>query len=170
MNNKILKTEIGGAIFLILMGSFMHFAYSNFFHFDLMRFFAPINESIWEHMKLAYVPLVLFSFFEFWFLKFKNKSNFFFIKTLEMYIIVFTTAFLFYTYSGIIGFNLLFADILVYVLAVITGQYISYKKLINLKDNKLQLGVACILALILLFAFTYFTLYPPSIPLFISKS
>ena len=46
-----------------------------------------------------------------------------------MYLIMFVIAISFYTYSGILGYNLLAIDILTYFLAVIVGQMYSYKNL-----------------------------------------
>ena len=108
-------------------------------------------------MKLAYFPLFVFSIFEFLILKFKNKSKFFFTKVLEMYLIMIVTTVSFYTYSGILGYNLLVADILTYVLAVIVGQVFSYKSLNNEINKKGYLLWGWVLLTILIFCFSLFT-------------
>jgi ACR3 family arsenite efflux pump ArsB len=76
----------------------------------------------------------------------------------------------FYTYTGIIGFNTLWADILLtFVIPVIIGKYISYKLLIreNQPRNKI---IPAFSLLILLFAFVLFTFRPPHLPLFEDKN
>jgi len=45
-NKKLLKLEIIGTLFLIIMGSVMHFTYSDLFHYDFVKLIAPINESV----------------------------------------------------------------------------------------------------------------------------
>ena len=54
-------TVVGGAAVLAL-GATAHFFYewsgNNFF----VGMFSPVNESVWEHMKLAFFPMLLFSF------------------------------------------------------------------------------------------------------------
>jgi len=168
-NKKLLKLEISGGIFLIFAGSFMHFVYSNFWPNLFTSLIAPINESVWEHMKLAYFPLFVFSIFEFLILKFKNKSKFFFTKVSEMYLIMLVTTVSFYTYSGILGYNLLIADILTYVLAVIVGQVFSYKALNNDINKKNYLLWGWFLLTILIFCFSLFTFWQPNISLFIPQ-
>ena len=53
-------TVVGGAAVLAL-GAAAHFFYewsgNNFF----VGMFSPVNESVWEHMKLAFFPMLLFS-------------------------------------------------------------------------------------------------------------
>lgn len=166
MNNKLLKWEILGGIFLILAGSFMHFVYSNFWPNIFTSLIAPINESVWEHMKLAYFPLFLFSILEYFILKTKNINRFFYIKITEMYLIMFVIAISFYTYSGILGYNLLAIDILTYFLAVIVGQMYSYKNLKKETDKTHTLLLNWILGIILIVAFSLFTFYQPNIALF----
>ena len=166
MNNKLLKWEILGGIFLIIAGSFMHFVYSNFWPNIFTSLIAPINESVWEHMKLAYFPLFLFSILEYFILKTKNINRFFYIKITEMYLIMFVTAISFYTYSGILGYNLLAIDILTYFLAVIAGQIYSYKNLKSEIDKKYASSLNWILGIILIVAFSLFTFYQPNIALF----
>ena len=50
-----------GIIFTIILGSLSHFFYewsnNNFF----VGLFTPINESTWEHMKLLFFPMLLYS-------------------------------------------------------------------------------------------------------------
>ena len=61
MNKLKYFTVVGGAAVLAL-GAAAHFFYewsgNNFF----VGMFSPVNESVWEHMKLAFFPMLLFSF------------------------------------------------------------------------------------------------------------
>ena len=50
-----------GGIFVLLLGTAAHFFYDLSGENFLVGMFSPINESTWEHMKLAFFPMLLFS-------------------------------------------------------------------------------------------------------------
>ena len=65
-----------------ILGFFVIFALCFLFHFlydwlpnSLFSIFFPVNESIWEHMKLIYSSFVFYGIFDYILLK-KNKINF----------------------------------------------------------------------------------------------
>ena len=61
MDKKLLLYLITGIIFTFLAGTLLHFAYewsgTNFW----VGLFAPVSESIWEHMKLLFFPMLIYS-------------------------------------------------------------------------------------------------------------
>ena len=70
----------------------------------------------------------------------------------------------YYTYSGVLGKNIDIVNIIIFILAVIIGQYVSYKKMKSkFYCNNL---VAIIILVILYLYFLVFTFYPPQIGLF----
>ncbi len=73
MNLRTVK--IVGVVFLFLLSFLWHFLY-DFFPFDIVAFFFPVNESIWEHMKIIYSVLLVGSLFQ-WILyrKYDIKVN-----------------------------------------------------------------------------------------------
>ncbi len=147
----------------------MHFVYSDILKNVFTALIAPINESVWEHMKLAYIPLFLFSIIEYTILKYKNLSKFLFVKAVEIYIIMTTIVVSFYGYTWILGKNILVFDILTYILAVIVGQIFSYKILKNNISNKNYLWAGILLTVALILLFSFFTFWPPNISMFIAK-
>lgn len=147
----------------------MHFVYSDIWKSVFTAIIAPINESVWEHMKLAYIPLFLFSIFEYKILKYKDLPKFLFAKSIEMYIIMITIVVSFYGYTWILGKNILVFDILTYILAVIVGQIFSYKILKNNISNKNYLWAGILLTVALILLFSFFTFWPPNISMFIAK-
>ncbi len=157
---------IRGIIFTSILGTLFHFVYKwsggNFF----VGLFSPINESIWEHTKLIFFPILIYSLLP-------NKD----IK--EKYpcidsamvsgslIGVLSIIVLYYTYSGIIGFNVAFADILIFYLSVILSFYVIYSFTLSCKAEK-YFKILQILQIIMVCLFVAFTLYPPDIPLFLN--
>ena len=61
MDKKLLLYLITGIIFTFLAGTLLHFAYewsgTNFW----VGLFAPVSESTWEHMKLLFFPMLIYS-------------------------------------------------------------------------------------------------------------
>jgi uncharacterized membrane protein YoaK (UPF0700 family) len=169
MNKTIKKLTYVGAIFVIIFGSLFHFVYGWSGNNKIIGALTPVNESVWEHLKLALIPILLFAFVEWLVLRFQKK-NIICAKAAEIWLVLFLITSFFYTYTGIIGFNTLWADILLtFVIPVIIGKYISYKLLIreNQPRNKI---IPAFSLLILLFAFVLFTFRPPHLPLFEDKN
>lgn len=165
MNKKILIWEISGMVFIILLGSFMHFL------FELTGYWAPIgavsavNESVWEHLKLGYFPLVIFTLIEYNFIK-MDVENIALAKFLASLIIVFFIIVFFYIYTGILGDHLLFLDILAFILSVILAQSVSFK-ILTAKDFGKTVSLISLAGFIILgILFIIFTYIPPHLPLF----
>ncbi len=90
MNSKILKLEIWGIIFTIFLGVLLHFTFEWSNKFWLVGMFSAVNESTWEHLKLAVIPAFLWMLIELIILKEKPK-NFIFAKTKGIYSMPFLT-------------------------------------------------------------------------------
>jgi len=160
MQSKILTLEIIGAIFIIVLGGLLHFTFEWSNQFWLVGIFSAVNESVWEHLKLAVMPALLWLFIEMKLLKEKPK-NFFFAKTKGIWAMPFFIILIFYSYKAILGKNFLVLDILTFIVAVILGQLISYKIMFWEKIPGFYNKIGIILLFILFFAFVIFTFYPP---------
>jgi uncharacterized membrane protein len=77
-----------------------------------------------------------------------------------------TIVVLFYSYTAILGHDLLIADILIFVVAVIVGQLVSYKLLTASPLPERLNRFAPIALAVLGILFVLFTFYPPQVPLF----
>lgn len=49
-----------GILFTMILGSLSHFFYGWSGDFFLVGLFSPVNESVWEHLKLLFFPALLF--------------------------------------------------------------------------------------------------------------
>jgi len=160
MQSKILKLELIGALFIIFLGSLLHFAFEWANKFWLVGIFSAVNESTWEHLKLAVIPALLWMLIEMRLLK-ERPENFFFAKTKGIYAMPFFIVVIFYSYKAILGKNFLVLDILTFVIAVILGQLLSYKLMFWKSLPKIYNKIAIVFLLLLFFAFVIFTFYPP---------
>ena len=61
---KQLKTDtIIGILFVIITGTLSHFFYDWSGNSRIAGFVTPVNESVWEHMKLLFFPMLLYALF-----------------------------------------------------------------------------------------------------------
>ncbi len=166
MNNKrILFYELAGGVFIIIFGSVLHFTFELSGRQVIVGVFSAVNESVWEHLKLGFWPALAFALFEFKHLR-KAANNFLLSKTVGIYLIPTTIIVLFYSYTAIVGESILAIDVLIFIIAIIVGQAVSYRILTG-KILPPKLGLAALIALLLLaLAFVLFTFYPPQFPLF----
>lgn len=167
MNMKQIKIYmIAGAIFVAVLGTILHFAYALSGNQILVGLFTPVNESIWEHTKLIYFPMLLYAVY----LNQKLKEDYpcvcpaMIAGALSGVLFIIT---LFYTYTGIVGFHVAFIDISIFYISVIASFYIVYRFLMSCKIDKWNVALQ-ILNILMIGSFILFTFYPPEIPLFIA--
>lgn len=171
MNQKNLsapeKWILCGIPVLFLAGSILHFLYDLTGKTLIAALFSPVNESIWEHIKLAVIPVILW-----WSLYYIFRGKQYGIekdKWFEGALYAVSAAIIFipmlyYFYTGAFGVKILWIDILILLAALSAGQ------LLGLHIYRCGKGinthtVLLIFAGILLF-FILFTFLPPRIPLF----
>ena len=168
MNSSIsLKSfAILGIIFTFVLGSLLHFVYGLSGNNYYVGFFVPVNESVWEHLKLAFYTWLIYGLICYPLLK-HTAHNYWLgiaLGTLlaNLFIVVF-----FYTYTGIIGHSILALDIVSFLVACVIAGYTFYKLLTGPDYSSFYnpLGLLLIISIILLFA--YFTYHPLDIPLFV---
>lgn len=165
MNKKILLWEIVGAIFVIIMGGVFHFAFDWLGQWKPAALIFAVNESIWEHNKIGFWPAVIFAVVEFFFIGKYNK-NFFYAKAIQLLLIPTLIMSLFYTYTGIIGYDTLVMDLIIFVIAVVVAQVMSYRILKKESVSKSTNIISIVIIAILIVTFSTLTYFPPHIPLF----
>lgn len=165
MKNSVLVWEIIGILFITFLGSFLHFLFELSGYIPLVGAIAAVNESVWEHLKLGFWPLVLFSLIEYRFVR-KDTNNFIIAKTVAAFIIPVVIIVFFYTYTSILGTDLLFLDIFSFVLSIVIAQLVSYKILTLDKISNTYSIVSIISLIVLGVMFIVFTYFPPYFPLF----
>lgn len=165
MNNKInlIKFQIFSMIFAIFLGILLHFTYKLSKNNFIVGLFSATNESTWEHLKLLFFPMVITTIIGCFIFK-HTLPNFLCSKTIGIITSLICIIVFFYTYTGIIGTNYAFLNILTFILSVIIGEYVTYMLIIN---NFTFKNIFCIYILIILtISFFVFTFTPPKINLF----
>ena len=163
MNKSIFKFQLSSAIFIAILGTFLHFTYNLSGGNVIVGLFSAVNESTWEHLKLIFFPNLITIIIGYFYIG-KNIPNFLCAKTLGLITSILFTIIFFYTYTGILGYNIAFINILTFYTAVILGEYTAYRIMLsNFKCNK---KIAIIILSVLFACFVIFTFNTPQIGLF----
>ena len=84
MKQSISYWQVAGFLFTSILGTFLHFLFDLSGQSVIAAIFSAVNESIWEHMKLIYYPMLLFALIEFQFWG-KDHKQFWCIGRLAKY-------------------------------------------------------------------------------------
>ncbi len=114
---------IGAGLVLILSVP-LHFLHDWIGDLFFLAWFFPVNESIWEHLKLLATPMLALSI-PAYFLYGKNFPNFLPVRLLSILIGMAGIIVSFYTYTGILGTHFLFADGMTLVMGVFCAYWFS---------------------------------------------
>lgn len=153
-----------GAIFVTVLGTLSHFFYDLSNQNFIVGFFSPINESTWEHMKLVFFPMLLFSFFAIS----KIKDNYPCITSSLLSGILlgtFLIPIIFYTYTGILGYNVFILDLLTFLLSVIGAFFVAYRLTLSCRMQEYTMLLWIAVGIVFL-CFLLFAIAPPDIALF----
>ncbi len=160
--SKIVKFQIFSVIFVIVLGTLLHFTYEWSNKNVIVGAFSAVNESTWEHLKLIFFPMLITTILGHFYLK--NNNNLLCAKLIGILTSLLFIVIFFYTYTSILGTNFSILDIGSFFVSVILGEYIAYKILISKYICKTKLAIIVLIILTILFIlFTYVT---PNIFLF----
>ena len=153
-----------GIFFVLVTGTLSHFFYQWSHQNVIISLFCPVNESVWEHMKLVFFPMLLYSIFLYRIFSSKLPCVTSSLPLTILYSTILVPV-LFYTYTGILGKNFMILDLLTFAVSVIAGFYILSSRSRSYKYSRLLrfLWIFVFLFMVCFFIFTYF---PPHLPLF----
>ena len=153
------KTRIYAIIGIFLLSFLCHFVF-DFFPCILTSIFFPVNESIWEHMKILFTATILYGIIDYIIL---SKNN---ISFNNFSLQLFASAFLAISIFLIIYFpiyntygELLPLTLIIMLITYIICQYISYK-ILKLRNIQYVNTLSIILIIIMYIIFTYLTYFP----------
>lgn len=158
--------QIAFAILSLIAGVLMHFLYEWTGYNYLAGLISPVNESTWEHLKLLFFPVLIFTIFEYFYIG-RLFPAFITARTIGCTAgLLFIVAF-YYTYTGIIGEHYLWMDILTFFLGVILCYTLTWNLTLKKKAGNFCTNIFCIFFLLFLTGILfYFTYTPPMLPLF----
>ena len=161
--NKIKKFQIFSIIFTFILGTLLHFTYKLSGQNNLIASVSSINESVWEHLKLLFFPMLITTIIGYIYLG-KEYKNFICSKTFGIVLSMIFTIIFFYTYTGILGKNIAVIDIVSFFISAVIGECASYILIIN--KYKCNNKIAIFILLIILISFIFFTYNTPNLGIF----
>jgi hypothetical protein len=164
-NRAALRWELTGIAVIFLAGSVLHFVFDWTGHWRPIAWFAAVNESVWEHFKLAFWPGVLYAMVECLPLR-RSVNNFWVGKGIGLFFMPVVVAVLFYGYTAVLGHHHIAVDILIFFLAVGIGQWVSYR-ILAAADMGTAVRRGAMVGLVVMAAvFALFSYWPPRAFLF----
>lgn len=165
----IQRWELVGVFVIFLVGSAYHFVYDWSGGWVVLAAIAPVNESVWEHLKMAIWPAIFYALVEYRVVLDRVKG-FWMAKLVSICMIPVVIVVLFYLYTGIVGHHVLFVDIFIFFVAIAIGQYLSYRLIVGelFEDRLNNLGIIGLVFVVAVFA--VWTFIPPELPVFLDPT
>ena len=146
MRKRLFFWELAGFLFTSAVGSLLHFVYEWSGGSLAAAVVSAVNESTWEHMKLLFVPMFLFSVVQVCVLG-KTYPNFLAVRAVSIVTGLTLIPVLYYTYTGAWGQMRDWANIAVFFLAAL-GAFLLDCSL--LRRNRLSSPWQQVLGLVML--------------------
>lgn len=155
-----------GAVFTIILGTLLHFAYDFFGSSEFVAIFSAVNESTWEHLKLLFFPVMIFAIAEY-FIYGKNMPNFWAAKVMSLLAGMLSIVIIFYTYTGVFKGSNSIVNIALFVASAIFTYWLACKFMENnCFEAPLINKISFWAAVILFILFWVYTFYPPLLNIF----
>jgi len=167
--NRVLKWFIIGIPVLFGFGFIMHFIYKWSGESRIVGIFAPVNESVWEHLKLSFWPVNIWWASGFFIIRRKSKvsvSKWILSCAVAQLVCPLIILSFYYTYTGAFGTHSMILDILSLLLGLAAASALAYHVYKYAEPCRYCMYISIAILIILAVLFTVFTYKPPHIPLF----
>lgn len=165
MKKSIVFWQFIGFAFVCVAGTILHFVFDWSGENIVIGLFSAVNESIWEHIKLLYFPMLVFAFVENKFLVSEHR-NFWFAKTVGFIIGILLIPALYYTYTGAFGVKADWFNIMIFFITAFVVFFTETKIIKSSREYRISPTVLKAFILILGALLVIFTFSPPKAPLF----
>ena len=164
MDRSVRLWQLFGFAVTALGGTFLHFLFDWLDGAVWVAPFSGVNESTWEHMKLLFWPMLLYTVVQSVF--FRHRKDFWCIKLRGILLGLLLIPVIFYTYNGVIGKSPDWLNITIFFLSA-AAVYLYEARLFESEEVPCRsqrwaiagLGVVALL-------FVVFTFFPPELGLF----
>ena len=165
MKKTIPYWQMVGFVFTAVVGTLLHFLFDWTGGSVAAALFSAVNESIWEHLKLLFYPMVAFALMESFFWG-KDIASFWYVKLIGILIGLVLIPVVYYTYTGILGVKADWFNITIFFLTAGIVYWVETKLFQNgfacPLGSKWAVALICLIAIV----FTILTFVPPRIPFF----
>ena len=165
MKRSIPFWQMAGFVFTGVVGTLLHFLFDLAGGSVIAALFSAVNESIWEHLKLLFYPMLAFAMTEYlvWG---KEISAFWCIKLMGMGTGLLLIPMIYYGYTGILGVSADWFNIAIFFVAAAMTYWMETRLFRSGRTCPVSGKLALVLIGALVAVFTVLTFVPPCIPLF----
>ena len=165
MRKRLFWWELAGFLWTCAAGTLLHFLYDWSGGNVIAAAFSGVNESTWEHMKLLFFPILLFSVVQVCVMG-RNYPNLLAVRTLSILAGLVLIPVLFYTYTGALGIQESWVNIAIFYVTALVCFLLDFTLL---SRGRLSAPWQQIVGLLVLwslaFSFVCFTFRPLEFPL-----
>ena len=165
MKKTIPTWQMVGFIFACILGTLLHFLYDWTGGSLIAALFSAVNESIWEHTKLLFYPMVIFALIEYkaWG---RDVTDFWGVKLWGIMFGFALIPVLYYTYSGVLGISADWFNISIFFISSAATFFLETKLFQKIHRCFLPQWVSVAIICLLAAIYTVLTFWPPAIPFF----
>jgi hypothetical protein len=165
MKKSVPTWQMAGFIFTGVLGTLLHFLFDWTDGSVIAALFSAVNESIWEHTKLLFYPMLLFALIEYkaWG---REVPSFWCIKLLGIFAGLLLIPVLYYSYTGILGVSADWFNIAIFFVAAAVSYFLETKLFQKVFRCAVPSWAAIALLCLLAAIYTLLTFYPPRVPFF----
>lgn len=156
--------QFSGFVFTGVFGTLLHFIYE-WTNITATALFSAVNESVFEHMKILFFPMLIFAIIESRYF-YKDYPAFWCVKLIGILIGLAVIPMLYYTYTGALGVSADWFNIAIFFIAAAVTYITETALLKSKKYCSLPTATSFIILLGLAVLFLVLTFVPPKIPLF----
>ena len=164
MKRTVWLWELFGFAAVSLGGTVLHFLYDWLGNPLWIAAFSGVNESTWEHMKLLFWPMAVYTVIESFF--FRNYDSFLCVKLRGTLLGLGLIPLIFYTYNGVIGKSPDWINIAIFfVAAAVSFIYETLaltRNTVTCRSKRIAAAVFFLIAIL----FTVFTFKTPELEIF----
>ena len=164
MKRNVFIWSLWGLAVTSLLGTLLHFLYEWLGEALWIAPFSGVNESTWEHMKLLFWPMLLFTAFQSFF--FRDYASFPCVKVRSILIGLLLIPLLFYTYNGVIGKSPDFVNISIFFISAAVAYFYELRALNNTHAACQFPRLAPIILCVIGVMFIIFTFNTPKLEIF----
>jgi hypothetical protein len=165
MKKSISFWQMVGFIAAGVGGTLLHFLYDWSGQHPVVGAFSAVNESIWEHMKLLFFPMLVFSLIEYSRIG-KDYPNFWCVKLIGTLMGLTVIPVIYYTYTGALGVSADWFNIAIFFITAGAVYWLETRLLQNSRPRCTFPAVALGTLLLIGVVFVMLTYHPLNLPLF----
>ena len=141
-----------------IIGTLSHFLYDMSKHNKFIGLFGAVNESTWEHIKIALTPTILWALVDGY--MYRINPNYFLAKFVSLLTIIVIMPLMFYGYKHLLKKHILFVDIIIFYLVITCSQCLFFYVILLSPILYIFQYLACVGTFILFACYMVLTLMP----------